>query len=236
MLSNMMVYLGIAQVILLLLCFLFILLRLLNLSRGFTELLSIFVQMDNLDIRKIFRFMQFLIGLFGHLNDKNQRMTVQTNSFTNSLSNVSEYDKQNSEGSFTEEQNMISVNANLNKKIKKIELGDQIKKMRTVALAMIIVYLLLVGVGILAINIYATVSLQNYRAFQELGYSTMRNGSLVNILHSGVYEKFRNASIYVPEKYEPYLRQFRERQSSNLDISVSSGSSNYQNLYKQIYY
>jgi len=84
-----MMYLGIAQSMLLLVCFLFILSRLLNVSRGFTELLSIFVQMDNLDIRKIFRFMQFLISLFSHLDEKHQRMTVHTDSFGTSSNNPS---------------------------------------------------------------------------------------------------------------------------------------------------
>jgi len=82
---------------------------------------------------------------------------------------------------------MISVNANLNKKIKKIEFGDQIKKMRTVALILIIVFLLLVGGALLTINIYTSISLKNYKTFQELGYTTMQNGSVINILLNGVY-------------------------------------------------
>jgi len=69
---------------------------------------------------------------------------------------------------------MISVNANLNKKIKKIEFGDQIKKMRTVALILIIVFLLLVGGALLTINIYTSISLKNYKTFQELGYTAER--------------------------------------------------------------
>jgi len=66
----MMTVLAITQSILIIVCFIFIFTRLLNVSRGFTELVGIFVQMDNLDIRKIFRFTQFVIGLFGRLNDK----------------------------------------------------------------------------------------------------------------------------------------------------------------------
>lgn len=81
--------------------------------------------MDNNDIRKIFRFMQFLINLFEKLNEKSQKMSLPTDSFNNTTSsNMKDLEKHSSEMSFAEEQGMLSVNANLNKKIKKIDHGD----------------------------------------------------------------------------------------------------------------
>jgi hypothetical protein len=84
---------------------------------------------------------------------------------------------------------MISASMNLNKKIKEIEVGKKDEKIIVVNL---VGYLL--GSGILAIDVYATLSLQNSNGFQEIGYSTMHNCS-VFILKC----KFRKTSEYVTQ-------------------------------------
>lgn len=53
MLQSLVLTLGICEVVLIILCLLFSLSRLLKVTNGFSELLSIFIQMDNSDIKKI---------------------------------------------------------------------------------------------------------------------------------------------------------------------------------------
>ena len=69
-LSQIIFIFGLAQVILIIGCFIFILSRLLKVTNGFSELLSIFIQMDNLDIKKILKYMEYVQNLFNHLQHK----------------------------------------------------------------------------------------------------------------------------------------------------------------------
>jgi hypothetical protein len=39
-------------------------------TNGFTELVSIFIQMDNIDIKKIGRFVNYVLRLFENFKDK----------------------------------------------------------------------------------------------------------------------------------------------------------------------
>lgn len=43
-------------------------------TNGFFELMSIFIQMDNNDIKKIARFVTYVIKLFDHLKEKYNKM------------------------------------------------------------------------------------------------------------------------------------------------------------------
>lgn len=55
-------------------CLLFSISRLLKVSNGFKELVSILLQIDINDIHEIVKYVDYTRYLFNHLNDKNQRM------------------------------------------------------------------------------------------------------------------------------------------------------------------
>lgn len=74
LIKNTVFIVGILEVVLIILCFLFSFNRLLKVTNGFSELLSIFIQMDNIDIKKILRFVDYSRNLFNHLRYKYEKM------------------------------------------------------------------------------------------------------------------------------------------------------------------
>ena len=74
MLQDIVMILGITEVVLIIVCLLFSLSRLLKVTNGFSELLSIFIQMDNGDIKKIEKYMIYVYMLFTHLKSKYDKM------------------------------------------------------------------------------------------------------------------------------------------------------------------
>jgi hypothetical protein len=89
--------LGICEIILIVLCFLFSLSRLLKVTNGFSELLSIFIQMDNTDIRKIMKYTDYVHILFNHLRFKYEKMGETTCLSGSSTSNHQEFEKMSTE-------------------------------------------------------------------------------------------------------------------------------------------
>ena len=64
------------EIILIVFCFLFGLSRLIKVTNGFSELVSIFIQMDSKDIRKISKFVNYIANLFDHLKEKYNKMRI----------------------------------------------------------------------------------------------------------------------------------------------------------------
>ena len=67
-------WLGVSQILIIVFCFLFSFSRLLKVTKGFFELISVFIQMDNNDIKKIAEFVAHTIRLFNHLAEKYNSM------------------------------------------------------------------------------------------------------------------------------------------------------------------
>jgi len=69
--------------------FLFTLTRLCKVTSGFEQLVSIFIQMGNSDIKNISRYMEFTQTVFYHLAEKNQKMIADSgiNSSNSIISN-----------------------------------------------------------------------------------------------------------------------------------------------------
>lgn len=87
-LSSIILAFAVTQAILIVACFLFIITRLCKVADGFQELVSIFIQMDNKDIKKILKFTNYVHSLFDHLNDKNIKMTMNSEYFSSSSSSA----------------------------------------------------------------------------------------------------------------------------------------------------
>ena len=63
------------EVVLSLLSAYFAITRLIKVFMGFSELVSIFIQMDNKDIKNILKFTKYIHTLFEYLNEKHTKMT-----------------------------------------------------------------------------------------------------------------------------------------------------------------
>ncbi len=76
----------ITEIVLILLSFLFSFTRLLKVTSGFSELLSIFVQMNDSDVKKIRKFTNYTKNLFTHLKYKYERMGDSQSGMSSSAS------------------------------------------------------------------------------------------------------------------------------------------------------
>lgn len=191
---------------LIILCFLFSLTRFLKVTNGFSELLSIFIQMDNTDIRKILKFTDYTKNLFIHLRYKYERMGESAEAVHNS-SSYCDLEKPSSTEQGAEEAMMSTTNANLNKKLKKIELGEEIKEIQCKAVSLIIAFLVLVGLSLSIPVAYSALSLNQLDELEGLGFTIMRNSSLPYAIVSGIFEKYRGAEIYRFDKYVGMLSE-----------------------------
>ncbi len=146
-------------------CLLFSLSRLWKVTNGFKELVSILIQIDNADLKDISRYVDYTRYLFDHLNEKNQRMGLQADSqYSSTSGNFRSFEKRSSEVT-DEEQRLATSVANLNKRIKKIEIGNEITKMVVKPAGILLSAIAAIGTIILSLNIYAIISLDNFSSF-----------------------------------------------------------------------
>lgn len=77
------------------------------------------------------------------------------------------------------------ANANLNKKIKKIDLGNEISEIKRTILFLIILFLILVGAVMFLPVIYSRLSLEKVNNLEQLGFAIIGNISLPNSILTG---------------------------------------------------
>lgn len=81
------------------------------------------------------------------------------------------------------------------------------------------------GVIILILNIYATITLDSFAAYQQIGFSFMETNGINNIISSGVIEKYRGSVLYNYSKYEPFINISTNIQASNANLKLTIGAS-----------
>lgn len=188
---------GIATGVIVVGCLIFSVSRLWKVSNGFKELVSILIQIDSNDMRDIIKYVDYTKYLFDHLNEKNQRMGLQNEAqYSSSFGNIRSFEKKSSEVSDDEQLRLATTSANLNKKIKKIEIGREITKMIMRPAVILLVTMTLIGSILISLNIYSIISLDSFAAYGQLGFAFMENNGINNIIASGAIEKYRASSLY----------------------------------------
>lgn len=77
------------------------------------------------------------------------------------------------------------ANANLNKKIKKIDLGNEITKIKRTILFLIVLFLIMVGAVMFLPVIYSRLSIEQVNNLEQLGFTIIENNSLPNVILTG---------------------------------------------------
>jgi hypothetical protein len=92
-------------------------------------------------------------------------MGLQADSqYSSASGNFRSFEKRSSEAT-DEELRLATSSANLNKRMKKIEIGGEITKMMLRPAAILLATITVIGTLLLVLNIYAVVSLDSYSAF-----------------------------------------------------------------------
>jgi len=78
------------------------------------------------------------------------------------------------------------ISANLNKKIKKMDYGNEISKITKEGVLILVVYIFLAFGSMLFFNIYCMNSLNGYKILQESGFKMLRYTSVPNILNFAI--------------------------------------------------
>ncbi len=64
-------------------------------------------------------------------------------------------------------------NANLNKKVKKVEIGEQLTKIKVKSIIFIIIFLVVYGLSSFAFNIFMSESIAGISAYKDKGYNQL---------------------------------------------------------------
>ena len=78
------------------------------------------------------------------------------------------------------------ISANLNKKIKKMDYGNQISKITKKGVFLLVIYILLAFGSMIFFNLFCMNSLNSYKLLQESGFKFLRYNSVPNILNVGI--------------------------------------------------
>lgn len=92
-----------------------------------------------------------------------------------------------SEPGQAEEVQASTTNANLNKKLKKIDMGEEIKSIKCVASGLIIGFLILVGLSLSLPIIYSVSSIQELNQVENIGFTMLFRTSIPNGIVNGVF-------------------------------------------------
>ena len=84
-------------------CLIFSISRLWKVSNGFKELVSILLQIDSNDMRDIARYVDYTRYLFGHLNEKSQRMGLHSEAQVSSTGHSMSFENKNSDAAEDEQ-------------------------------------------------------------------------------------------------------------------------------------
>ena len=224
---------AVAKVTLTLACLVFTLTRLCKVTGGFEELVSIFIQMDNTDIKKIVRFIEYSSTLFDHLARKHGRMGSAGDQNDSSSYISRDFERPSSE--LMGEEAQMLANANLNKKIKKMEMGNSISEHKVKAAILISVAFGVMGLSLVGDNIYSYVTLENYTDYQEKGYVLTNNLAIMNVVMNGVMQKLENSTAFTLPRYQSFLDTLRNEQPTE-KIDIANGEMEFDKFFKLYYF
>ena len=165
--------------------------------------MEIFTQFSDVDLKKIKKYCFFIIKLFSNLGDKYHKLS----------SNGFEEDKQdNSQGAKSIEneetipmgstaQNFLKesddqtnekeeiANANLNKKVKKVIVGKELRNIKIKSIVLVIVFLVIYGTTSFALNIHISDATFKVKKFEEAGYEIFQYYSVMQIYSVAMKER-----------------------------------------------
>lgn len=156
--------------------------------------------------------------LFIHLSEKDEQMSEKEIGMkhVNSL--------QNNTSLRADEQMEEEVeNANLNKKVKKVEIGEQLTKIKVKSIIFIIIFLVVYGLSSFAFNIFMSSSIISISNYKDKGYNQLfKYVPNLEIAVLAMHDKYKNPSTFNITKYQQIFSNLEQMKNINTVFDSST--------------
>lgn len=95
-------------------------------------------------------------------------------------------------------------NANLNKKVKKVENGKELENLKFRSIIYVVIFLILYGMASFGLNMYTSLINKQIIAFKDTGHDIFQYYSAINIYYLSMKDKSISQSKYDPSRYAAY--------------------------------
>ena len=106
--------------------------------------------------------------------------------------------------------NQEQDNANLNKKVKKVENGKELTHLKLKSIVYVIIFLVLYGISSFGLNLYTSVINKQIIEYKEAGHEIFQYFSAINIYLISMKDRASEQSQFNLSKYDVYRSKINE--------------------------
>ena len=199
-----------------------------KITNSFVSVMEVFTQFSQADVVRVYRYCHCLVKIFKHLNDRDLEQRdpdrpMITHPTVDDDRQIASHLSFN--GNYYDADN--SNNININKKIKKVEPGPLLGRLRLKTLAYFAVFLMVFAGSSFYLNAFIRSNGDNINSLANIGVNAFGTFSLLTKVQLAVKKRFVNASNFdslYRSYFQPAIDQLAQLRSNNT-LVVAAGNS-----------